>query len=56
MEDIMLRGRWESNKTSRRYIQSGKALLLAAKVPAAVAEVARRAASLPAVSVLLCVR
>lgn len=28
IEDIMVRGRWESNKTARRYIQRGRALLL----------------------------
>ena len=28
IEDIMYRGRWASNKSSRRYIQSGRAFLL----------------------------
>lgn len=33
LEDVMLRGRWESSKTVRRYIQRGKALLLANDIP-----------------------
>lgn len=33
LEDVMLRGRWESSKTVRRYIQRGRALLLANAIP-----------------------
>jgi hypothetical protein len=36
VEDIMKFGRWEASKNARRYIQSGKALMLAADVPPAV--------------------
>ncbi len=33
MEDILLRGRWASTKSARRYIQSGRAVLLSMDVP-----------------------
>lgn len=33
IEDIMLRGRWASNKSARRYIQAGPSLLLQQRVP-----------------------
>jgi integrase len=36
VEDIMKRGRWESSKSARRYIQSGKALLATIEIPAPV--------------------
>jgi len=36
IEDIMLRGRWQSSKSARRYIQSGQALLLAIQTPSQV--------------------
>lgn len=36
MEDILLRGRWASTKSARRYIQSGRALLLSMQVPPAL--------------------
>ena len=37
IEDILLRGRWASNDSARRYIQRGRALLLSVEVPAHVA-------------------
>lgn len=33
IEDILLRGRWSSNKNARRYIQSGRAMLMSMEVP-----------------------
>src|SRR6185312_10716578 len=36
VEDIMLRGRWQSSKSARRYIQAGQALLLSIRLPQAV--------------------
>lgn len=36
LEDIMVRGRWLSSTSARRYIQSGRALLLTAQVPPSV--------------------
>ena len=37
MEDILLRGRWASSKSARRYIQSGPALRMSVRVPPQVA-------------------
>jgi integrase len=54
--DILSRGRWESNKTSRRYIQSGKALLLAVTIPESTSTLAAKVALLPAYNVLTCAR
>ena len=34
-----MRGRWASTKSARRYIQAGRAMLLATEVPVDVAEV-----------------
>lgn len=42
IEDILLRGRWSSNKSARRYIQAGRALLLSVEVPVRVAELGAR--------------
>lgn len=39
IEDIMLRGRWISNKSARTYIQAGRAMLLAITVPSKLMEV-----------------
>ena len=39
VEDILMRGRWQSTKSARRYIQAGRALLLNARVPQALVEV-----------------
>jgi integrase len=33
MEDILLRGRWASSKSARRYVQAGRALLLTMDIP-----------------------
>lgn len=40
IEDILLRGRWASSKTARRYIQAGPALLLQHSVPEATGSLA----------------
>lgn len=37
IEDILHRGRWASTRTARRYVQSGRAVLLAMHVPPRVA-------------------
>ena len=37
MEDILLRGRWASTRSARRYIQSGRAVLLSMDIPASLA-------------------
>lgn len=37
VESILLRGRWQSTKSARRYIQAGRAMLMATSVPHAVA-------------------
>jgi integrase len=36
LEDILIRGRWASSKSARRYIQAGRALLLTMDVPVSV--------------------
>ena len=36
VEDILIRGRWASTKSARRYIQSGRAVLLTMEVPVSV--------------------
>lgn len=41
VDDILVRGRWASTNTARRYIQAGRALLLSVVVPAAAASSAR---------------
>jgi integrase len=45
MEDILLRGRWASTKSARRYIQSGKAMLMTMDVPRRAQDLARAASS-----------
>jgi integrase len=40
MEDILLRGRWASTKSARRYIQSGRAILLSMDIPPDLARLA----------------
>ena len=42
VEDILLRGRWASVKSARRYVQAGRAMLLTMDVPLAVSQVAKR--------------
>jgi integrase len=39
IEDILLRGRWASNKSARRYVQAGRAMLLTVQVPRSIAAV-----------------
>jgi integrase len=41
IEDVLLRGRWSSVKSARRYVQAGRALLLKTAVPASLAGVAK---------------
>ena len=41
VEDILLRGRWESTKAARRYIQAGRAVLMSVQVPSNIASLAR---------------
>ena len=38
LEDILMRGRWASTKSARRYVQAGRSLLLATKVPRRIVE------------------
>lgn len=33
IDDVLLRGRWSSNKSARRYIQAGRAMLLSMEAP-----------------------
>ena len=40
LESIMLRGRWRSAESAKRYVQAGRARLAAVAVPAAVARMA----------------
>ena len=40
LEDILMRGRWASTKTARRYIQAGPSLLLQLEVPTATGALA----------------
>ena len=42
VEDVMLRGRWESVKSARHYIQSGRALLLTNDIPSSIASLSSR--------------
>jgi len=44
IEDIMLRGRWSSNKSARRYIQAGPSLLLQQQVPLSAASLSTEVA------------
>jgi len=53
IEDILLRGRWSSTRSARRYVQSGRALLLSVDVPAAVQAKAARFARAPYLSLIL---
>jgi len=45
MEDILLRGRWASTKSARRYIQSGRAMLMTMDVPRRAQDLARAISS-----------
>ena len=53
LEDILLRGRWSSSASARRYIQSGRALLLTTRVPMRVQALAHRLSKWPLLSILL---
>lgn len=37
LEDILMRGRWASTKSARRYVQAGRAMLLTTSVPEVLA-------------------
>lgn len=39
LEDILMRGRWASTKSARRYVQAGRAMLLATQVPKSTADI-----------------
>lgn len=41
IEDILMRGRWASTKSARRYVQAGRAMLLTTHVPDRLAVLAR---------------
>jgi integrase len=41
IEDILLRGRWSSTKSARRYIQAGRAMLLSIDIPKSLASKAQ---------------
>jgi integrase len=41
IEDVLLRGRWSSVKSARRYVQAGRALLLKTTVPPRLAGLAK---------------
>jgi integrase len=39
IEDILMRGRWQSTKSARRYVQAGRAMLLSMDVPVHIARI-----------------
>ena len=41
IEDILLRGRWSSTKSARRYIQAGRAMLLTTSTSRSTAATAK---------------
>lgn len=41
VEDVIIRGRWASTTSARRYIQAGRAMLLSVDVPSSAASLAR---------------
>jgi len=45
MEDILIRGRWASSKSARRYIQSGRAVLMTMNVPERLRDLSNRISS-----------
>lgn len=53
IEDILLRGRWSSTKSARRYIQAGRAMLLTVQVPSSIATTAQTLSQHVAFSLLL---
>jgi integrase len=53
VEDILLRGRWESNKSARIYVKSGRAMLMAIQVPKRIGELAAVLAADPKASISL---
>jgi integrase len=42
LEEILLVGRWESNKSARTYVKQGVGLMLAATLPAAIMKLGRK--------------
>ena len=52
IEEILLRGRWSSSKSARRYVQSGRALLLSVHAPSRVQSLAARLCAYPLLSLL----
>lgn len=45
LEDILMRGRWASTKSARRYIQAGRGMLLSISVPKKIAKISQVLAS-----------
>jgi hypothetical protein len=45
LEDILMRGRWASTKSARRYIQAGRSMLLSMSVPKKIAQLSQVLAS-----------
>jgi hypothetical protein len=49
MMDIVMRGRWQSAKTARRYVQSGRSLQLQMKQPAGIKKLTDELLKMPEV-------
>lgn len=45
MADIKQRGRWRSLETAERYVQTGRAIITAARVPHAIARAGQQFAA-----------
>lgn len=53
IEDILLRGRWASSKSARRYVQSGRALLISMRVPNRLQDLAVQMVTSPLLSLAI---
>jgi len=53
IEDILMRGRWSSTKSARRYIQAGRAMLLTVEIPSSLASKAQLLSQHLLLSILL---
>jgi hypothetical protein len=42
IEDVLVKGRWASSKSARKYLQAGRALLLSQKISSSLAELAEK--------------
>lgn len=54
LEDILFRGRWAASKSATTYVQSGRALLLAASIPTHVQQLATQIAGQVVLEVSSC--